>query len=90
MGHQQYHGRGHKHDHMNPSGGIANHQEQGIHRARAQEPKTYMVRKGDTLRSIAKHFYGAEFRWEELLHANRDQIKDPENLFPGQELKIPE
>ena len=53
------------------------------------EPKTYTVVKGDSLSKIAKRFYGDANRWQKIFDANRDQIKDPDLIQPGQKLKIP-
>ena len=51
--------------------------------------RTYTVAKGDTLAHIAKHCYGKAGRWREIFEANRDQLEDPDRIFPGQVLKIP-
>lgn len=51
--------------------------------------RTYTVAKGDTLSHIAKQFYGKASRWREIFEANRDQLDDPDRIFPGQVLKIP-
>ena len=53
-------------------------------------PKTYVVVEGDTLSRIAKKFYGSSARWEDILKANRDVMKDEKNLVVGSTLKIPE
>jgi nucleoid-associated protein YgaU len=55
----------------------------------ATTQRTYTVAKGDTLSHIAKHFYGKAGRWREIFDANRDQLDDPDRIFPGQVLKIP-
>lgn len=47
---------------------------------------TYMVEAGDSLSKIAAK-YGTN--WKAIFDANRDQISDPDKIFPGQELKIP-
>ena len=52
--------------------------------------RTYTVAKGDTLSHIAKHFYGKAGRWREIFEANRDQLDDPDRIYPGQVLKIPD
>jgi nucleoid-associated protein YgaU len=50
----------------------------------------YIVRKGDTLPKISKKVYGDFDKWEIIYEANRDQIAyDPEDIYPGQALKIP-
>jgi|RhiMetdeSRZDD1v2_1073273.scaffolds.fasta_scaffold5251549_1 nucleoid-associated protein YgaU len=49
----------------------------------------YTVTTGDSLSKIAKRFYGDANRWQKIFDANRDQIKDPDLIQPGQKLKIP-
>lgn len=56
--------------------------------AQSQE-QWYTVVTGDSLSKIAKHFYGDGNRWQKIFEANRDQIKDPDLIRPGQKLKIP-
>lgn len=51
--------------------------------------KTYVVVKGDSLSKIAKREYGDASKWHRIYEANRDVIKDPDLIYPGQELKIP-
>jgi nucleoid-associated protein YgaU len=51
--------------------------------------RTYTVVKGDSLSKIAKRVYGDGRRWKELFEANKDTIKNPDLIFPGQVLKIP-
>ena len=50
---------------------------------------TYVVVKGDTLSGIAKREYGNANKWQKIYEANKDVIKDPDLIYPGQELKIP-
>ena len=50
---------------------------------------TYTVQKGDSLSKIAKREYGNANDWKKIFEANRDTIKDPDLIYPGQELKIP-
>jgi nucleoid-associated protein YgaU len=57
--------------------------------ADAPEPRVYIVQKGDTLSHIAKQVYDDATRWREIYEANKDQIKDPKIIRPGQELRIP-
>jgi nucleoid-associated protein YgaU len=51
--------------------------------------RTYTVESGDTLSHIAKAHYGKAGKWRAIFEANRDQIDDPDRIFPGQVLKIP-
>jgi nucleoid-associated protein YgaU len=50
----------------------------------------YTVEAGDTLSSIAEQFLGEADRWRAIFHANRDQIEDPDRIFPGQVLRVPQ
>ncbi|MCG8461234.1 MAG: LysM peptidoglycan-binding domain-containing protein [Holophagales bacterium] len=48
----------------------------------------YVVRPGDTLRSLAERYLGASERWGELWRLNREKISDPDLLQPGWVLEI--
>ncbi|GAB3345163.1 LysM peptidoglycan-binding domain-containing protein [Lysobacter tyrosinilyticus] len=50
---------------------------------------SYTVAKGDTLSHIAQRHYGKASKWHAIFEANRDQIDDPDKIFPGQVLKLP-
>jgi nucleoid-associated protein YgaU len=51
----------------------------------------YTVRRGETLPQIAarSEIYDDSSLWPLIYRANRDQIRDPRQLWPGQVLKIP-
>lgn len=49
----------------------------------------YTVVSGDTLSKIAKRHYGRADQWPRIFEANRDILKDPDRIYPGQELRIP-
>lgn len=51
--------------------------------------KTYVVVNGDGLSKIAKREYGDAQQWRRICEANRDIIKDPDLIYPGQQLKVP-
>jgi nucleoid-associated protein YgaU len=53
------------------------------------ERRTYVVRAGDTLRSIALARYGDAERWRAIYRANRATIQDPDELQVGTRLTIP-
>ena len=53
-------------------------------------PRTYVVQSGDSLWRIAKRFYGAGSQWPKIFEANKDKIDNPNLIFPGNELVIPE
>ena len=50
---------------------------------------SYTVQKGDTLSKISKQFYGDANKYQKIFDANRDQLKDPDKIQPGQVLRIP-
>jgi len=49
----------------------------------------YVIEKGDTLWAIAKQFLGNGARYTEIFEANREVIKDPDLIYPGQKIRIP-
>ena len=51
--------------------------------------KIYEVVSGDSLSKIAKREYGNANEWKRIYEANRDILKDPDKIYPGQKLKIP-
>ncbi len=55
-----------------------------------KEPKFYTVKKGDSLSKIAKEVYGDFKKWEALFEANKEVIKNPDLIYPGQQIRIPE
>ena len=52
---------------------------------------SYKVVRGDHLWGIAKkkEHYGNAFAWPIIYKANRDQIKDPDLIYPNQVFKVP-
>ena len=54
-----------------------------------QRSRTYTVQAGDTLSKISKQFYGNANEYMKIFEANRNLLKDPDKIHPGQELVIP-
>ena len=52
---------------------------------------SYTIIEGESLFTIAgrKKVYGDALLWPLIYKANRDQIKDPQQIYPGQRLTIP-
>jgi len=50
---------------------------------------THTVARGDTLWGIARRFLGDGRRYREIFDLNRDQISNPNLIFPGQVLQLP-
>jgi len=51
--------------------------------------QTYTVQAGDSLSKISRQFYGNANEYMKIFEANRDQLTDPNQIKPGQTLKIP-
>jgi len=51
--------------------------------------QTYVVKSGDSLSKIAKHFYGDGSKWKKIHAANADKIPNPDLIHPGLQLTIP-
>jgi len=51
--------------------------------------KTYTVVSGDTLSAISKKMYGDANKYQRIFEANKPMLKDPDEIYPGQVLRIP-
>ncbi|MEM1096635.1 MAG: peptidoglycan-binding protein LysM [Bacteroidota bacterium] len=54
------------------------------------EPKFYTIQKGDSLWKVASKNYGDGNKWQALFEANREVIQDPDKIYPGQQIRIPD
>lgn len=54
-----------------------------------QKARTVTVKSGDSLSKIAKSELGDANKWKAIYEANKDKIKDPDLIHPGQVLDIP-
>ncbi|MDJ0787521.1 MAG: peptidoglycan-binding protein LysM [Myxococcota bacterium] len=55
----------------------------------APESQYYRVVSGDSLSKIAKEFYGDPMKYPVIFEANQPMLKDPNEIYPGQVLRIP-
>lgn len=55
----------------------------------ALRPGTWVIRRGDTLEGIAVKVYGRRSAATTIFEANRDQLRNPNLLRPGMELRLP-
>lgn len=60
--------------------------------AEAKEPRFYTVKKGDSLWKIAIAMYGKGKgpKYTVIFEANKPMLKDPDLIYPGQVLRIPD
>jgi nucleoid-associated protein YgaU len=49
----------------------------------------YVIKSGDTLSAIAKKYYGNGSLYPRIFEANREVIKNPDLIYPGQKIRIP-
>ena len=52
--------------------------------------QTYTVKPGDTLWGISNKIYGKGSEYTRIHEANIEKIPDPNKIYPGMVLKIPQ
>jgi nucleoid-associated protein YgaU len=55
----------------------------------APEARYHTVVSGDWLSKIAKTYYGDATKFDVIFEANKPMLKDPDEIYPGQVLRIP-
>jgi nucleoid-associated protein YgaU len=60
-----------------------------VSHAEAAGGRTYTVKSGDTLSAIAKEHLGSAGAYMKIFELNKDQLKDPDHIKPGQVLRLP-
>lgn len=54
------------------------------------QPKFHTVESGDSLSKIAKEEYGDANAYNKIFEANKPMLSDPDKIYPGQVLVIPQ
>jgi nucleoid-associated protein YgaU len=52
-------------------------------------PMTVIIKRGDNLWRISRELYGQGIRFSTIYQANRDQIRNPDKIYPGQVFVLP-
>ncbi|MEO0638012.1 MAG: LysM peptidoglycan-binding domain-containing protein, partial [Pseudomonadota bacterium] len=52
--------------------------------------RSVIIRRGDSLWRISRRVYGEGIRYTTIFLANKDQIRDPDKIYPGQIFGLPE
>jgi nucleoid-associated protein YgaU len=55
-----------------------------------QKNAPVIIRRGDSLWRISRRVYGQGIRYTTIYLANRNQIRDPDKIYPGQIFDLPE
>ncbi len=55
----------------------------------APEARYHTVVKGDWLSKISEKYYGDPSKYEAIFEANKPMLNDPDEIYPGQVLRIP-
>jgi nucleoid-associated protein YgaU len=53
------------------------------------DPTTVIIKRGDNLWRISRDMYGEGLRYSTIYQANREQIRNPDLIYPGQVFVLP-
>ncbi|MGB0572585.1 MAG: Ig-like domain-containing protein [Alphaproteobacteria bacterium] len=80
-------------DQVHPDGTVLARSELPFARAEPPEDlspgRVIIIQPGDHLWGIARQRYGSGFQFTLIYEANKDQIRDPDLIYPGQVFEIP-
>lgn len=63
-------------------------QELEVEAPAEQKVEYYVIQKGDTLWAIASKYLGNGSKYTKIFEDNREVIKDPDLIYPGQKIRI--
>lgn len=70
--------------------GIGGVNDEASTRTTGRESRFHTVVSGDTLSAISKTYYGTWKLYPEIFEANKPMLSDPDKIYPGQVLRIPD
>ena len=76
-------------DNSNPAPDFSDVEGGSSSTAPSEQARTVTVKAGDSLSKIAKRELGDADKWHAIFEANRDKIKNPDLIQPGQVLTLP-
>jgi nucleoid-associated protein YgaU len=53
------------------------------------KPNSVIIRRGDNLWTISRRTYGRGIRYTTIYTANKNQIRNPHRIYPGQVFMLP-
>ncbi len=56
---------------------------------RGRSTETIIIKRGDTLWQIAQRHYGNGMQYTQIFKNNKDQIRDPDLIYPNQQFVLP-
>ena len=75
---------------VDPESNTASAEQQREEGDGSPDASNYTVKSGDCLWNIAKKLLGDGTRWKEIYELNTDKIENPNLIYPGQQLTMPE
>jgi len=70
--------------------GVGGVEDKAQTRMEGRASQFHTVASGDTLSAISKTYYGTWKLYPEIFEANKPMLSDPDKIYPGQVLRIPD
>jgi nucleoid-associated protein YgaU len=70
--------------------GIGGVKDEASTRMAGRASRFHTVASGDSLSAISKTYYGTWKLYPEIFEANKPMLTDPDKIYPGQVLRIPD
>ncbi len=70
--------------------GVGGVNDKATSKSGGRQSQFHTVKSGDTLGAISKTYYGTWRLYPEIFEANKPMLTDPDKIYPGQVLRIPD